>query len=368
MLMRSDVLFSIREAYKGNWQDVFKAFYANRVVWTYIPGRLLQDNPTVPVQAGTFQWVTPDMPGWQAMACDPVPKTTLHHPKIATSAYRSLVLTKFKQYVDLGVTHFQQDGATNYGASCATKASRIAYYGWLFGELRKHAAGRNLYFSCNAQVVNGAVPEWLHGIFDFLMVEGVQTFVTQSEAPPNLLLRYAQGMRAFRGSSIVHAITHEVQGINLHRMLIASSYALGLVPIAPWDLFQGFNKPRFYGNPGHYADLYGMVRANPLLFDNFMPLHETYDIYDARVRPSARQYLAAVTKRTVDSTQRLVHLVNWGTPTASLRVRLLASEFPRPPVHLVSPERSVAVPINYTVQSGDLVYNVGRVDRWAILY
>ncbi len=56
-----------------------------------------------------------------------------------------------------------------------------------------------------------------------------------------------------------------------NRAAIASLYALGGQVVVPWDVYdgndaQGMSK-RFFGTPEDYADLYGFVRAHPVLFD-----------------------------------------------------------------------------------------------------
>ncbi len=55
------------------------------------------------------------------------------------------------------------------------------------------------------------------------------------------------------------------------RMKAAGFYALGALPLAPWDIYMGSDatsiKPRFFGKPEEYADLYRFVRAHADLFD-----------------------------------------------------------------------------------------------------
>lgn len=57
-----------------------------------------------------------------------------------------------------------------------------------------------------------------------------------------------------------------------NRTAIAYFYALGAPVVVPWDVYdgndaQGKPKPRFFGAPADYADLYAFVRANASLFD-----------------------------------------------------------------------------------------------------
>lgn len=60
------------------------------------------------------------------------------------------------------------------------------------------------------------------------------------------------------------------------RRQIATFYALGALPLVPWDVYmpdvigpdkQRQPQPRYFGQPADYADLYQLVRSQPGLFD-----------------------------------------------------------------------------------------------------
>jgi len=57
---------------------------------------------------------------------------------------------------------------------------------------------------------------------------------------------------------------------------IASIYALGQLPMVPWDMYMGSDEikiqPRGWGTTDQYADLFYFVRDNAALFDNFDPV------------------------------------------------------------------------------------------------
>lgn len=57
-----------------------------------------------------------------------------------------------------------------------------------------------------------------------------------------------------------------------NRVAIASFYALGGVPLVPWDVFEGNDEngkaKRFFSKPEEYGDLYAFVRKHPQLFDD----------------------------------------------------------------------------------------------------
>jgi hypothetical protein len=56
-----------------------------------------------------------------------------------------------------------------------------------------------------------------------------------------------------------------------NRVAIATLYALGSLPLVPWDMYEGNDEKgqpkRFFGAPDDYGPLYGFVRAHPELFN-----------------------------------------------------------------------------------------------------
>lgn len=58
-------------------------------------------------------------------------------------------------------------------------------------------------------------------------------------------------------------------GLSKNRSAIATLYALGAVPLVPWDIFVP-NSSRYFGTPAEYADLFKFVRAHPDLFDDYV--------------------------------------------------------------------------------------------------
>ncbi|MBT3286971.1 MAG: LamG domain-containing protein [Victivallales bacterium] len=59
--------------------------------------------------------------------------------------------------------------------------------------------------------------------------------------------------------------------LRVARQGIAASYALGQLMIVPWDMYMGSDatgiRPRYYGTPEQYGDLFSFVHANRALFD-----------------------------------------------------------------------------------------------------
>ncbi len=57
------------------------------------------------------------------------------------------------------------------------------------------------------------------------------------------------------------------------RMAIAAAYAMGQFMLVPWDMYMGSDakgvRPRYYGTPEQYGDLYRFIRRRAALFDGF---------------------------------------------------------------------------------------------------
>jgi len=120
------------------------------------------------------------------------------------------------------------------------------------------------------------------------------------------------------------------------RRTIATAYATGGVCMVPWDVYMPHDAPRYFGTPQQYADLFGFIRgaapyldgyeeaaavgkgieAAPLAGGPAVVLSGGSDPYAfVRVRPGAAD--APV----------VVHLVDWGTDTKALSVRLRRAAF-----------------------------------------
>lgn len=61
--------------------------------------------------------------------------------------------------------------------------------------------------------------------------------------------------------------------LRVARQGVAASYALGQLMLIPWDMYMGSDatgiRPRYYGTPEQYGDLFTFVRTNRSLFDGF---------------------------------------------------------------------------------------------------
>lgn len=61
--------------------------------------------------------------------------------------------------------------------------------------------------------------------------------------------------------------------LQVARQAVAASYALGQLMLVPWDMYMGSDatgvRPRYYGTPEQYGDLFDFARTNRTLLDGF---------------------------------------------------------------------------------------------------
>lgn len=310
-LKRSDVLLSPR-SYRKDWKEAYEAFHANRIVWTYDGPRYIAEVGArgIRVQCTVPFWVPKSAPDAAEMACvDPKGKahtiqfhdgSSLTFPDVHTTAWRSQQLKSLKALVDQGCRHFQQDDpALNlsraYVGGChspearsvrskwmigrtrpagddrtmthdAEKNGMAEYHKWLHQEVRSYVAARHtgeqVTFSGNIGSHQIQRHRWLIGSFDFL--------ISEIYAPPGRLMDDLKYFAAeVSNSPHVNAVTIVSSDKVLIRRAIASAYALGLVPLIPWDAYVSTKEPRFFGKPQDFAALFGLVRANARVFDMY---------------------------------------------------------------------------------------------------
>ncbi len=169
------------------------------------------------------------------------------------------------------------------------KESTRRYHQWLHNAINRYArrkySGLSISFSGNLehQHLSNDASLWLD--FDFLISEahGDRTNMV------GLLRDLAKWMKTFRGTS---AVTFPTKDVWLNQRSIATAYALGLVAIAPWDVFVAAGAPRFYGDPADFSPMFKMIRLNPTVFDNYGAGADWYDTYESAI--PARAYIAQV--------------------------------------------------------------------------
>ena len=146
--------------------------------------------------------------------------------------------------------------------------STIDFHRWWRAELDRHA-GRHVPVSSN----NGASDFGsIHQLFDFYIGE-----LNYSQASPEALAEALRRARELgKGQSVTMPLRHESaetpEWVRRTRQTIATCYALGMHIEAPWDTYlpvRGEIPARHFGRPADSADLFGLVRACPQLFDDY---------------------------------------------------------------------------------------------------
>jgi len=120
------------------------------------------------------------------------------------------------------------------------------------------------------------------------------------------------------------------------RKVIATCYACGGHLIVPWDVYMGTGKPRYFGRPEDYADLYKLVRDHAARFDGYEDAAAVgKGISDPRHRKLAPVaidgsdgvHAFARAKPGDLAAPVVVHLVDWSGEPKPFAVELLNARF-----------------------------------------
>jgi hypothetical protein len=130
-----------------------------------------------------------------------------------------------------------------------------AFYRWLRPTVNR-LAGRDMPMSGN----NGGV-KWGFPMehFDFGIGE-------VKDASPQNLHPLAQAAAAQGKAQMIVLMSSSVHE---NRQAVATCYALGMPLVAPWDVFLGSNRDRYFGDLYAFSDLYSAVRSHGFLFEGF---------------------------------------------------------------------------------------------------
>lgn len=330
-LNRSDVLLSPR-FYRSEWKRAFDAFHANRIVWTYAGKRYLEEAAglDIEIQCALPYFVPDSEQAINEMACldgrgvpiDIVffdPKTSGGSeqsrvvPDVTRPAWQAYILREAKRLISAGCLSFQQDNAwqnaTHVGrGGCRPPNAEVSfrrfakentgvkgrkpsygefqrsevakYHAWLHNEMRAFAGAtiprRGLSFSANVSSNQLSRSRWIIPSFDFLISEiyGTRSSMLQSIRDVAAVAQQLEGPSA---------VTFASADTWLNQRAIATSYALGLVPLVPWDVFLGTQQSRYYGDPDDFARLFKFVRKNSKLFDRSIGISSNYNDYNESV-------------------------------------------------------------------------------------
>jgi len=90
---------------------------------------------------------------------------------------------------------------------------------------------------------------WLKPHFDFILSE----MRASRTDMPNSLRAMGRLAGQFAGTPAVTFVTDDIW---LNQRAIASTYALGMVAVAPWDIYIAPAASRFFGNPTDFSPLF----------------------------------------------------------------------------------------------------------------
>lgn len=194
--------------------------------------------------------------------------------------YRAVYLDYVKMYIDAGAALLQMDDpGENYTAvrwggcycrHCRQKAAGLdksppeiqkesteEFYRWIRAEIDAYAK-RHVPFSCNAKPGD---PCFFDFAFDFGLAE-----LAEGHAQPDALYRAVCDAER-RGKALM--FTYVSTSLARTRAAIGVAYACGTQIIVPWDVYIATGKPRYFGKPEEYADLYGFARAAARYLDGY---------------------------------------------------------------------------------------------------
>jgi hypothetical protein len=295
---RSDVSMRLFRKHKDNKEiEVGKAFHITRGDWSYLYG--VKDKAAyirkVKELGWSFQGATNAVTYNAAHAMkdrdgsprlDHFKKPGRYWADMNNPDYRRWYVEHLKQWVEWGAESIQRDEPTTCGRVPVRTA--VAFFKDVHARFEK-AVGKKVLLSCNMRrgfPYGGREP--VNRLFDFGMAE----FYRQ-DLKPLLIIEAARDAER-RGKTMIYTGGAHMSKPEI-RVAIAGSYANGVCYIVPWDQFTGVGKPRLFGKPEDYADLYGFVRAVSHHLDGYEAATEFVPIalQDRRLRSSLSNELFA---------------------------------------------------------------------------
>jgi len=120
------------------------------------------------------------------------------------------------------------------------------------------------------------------------------------------------------------------------RRTIATAYAAGGLCMAPWDVYMPHDAPRYFGTPEQYADLFGFIRGAATYFDGYEEAAAAGKGLEATplaggpavaISGGSDPYAFLRARPGDADAPVVVHLVDWGTDSKALSVRLRRAAF-----------------------------------------
>jgi hypothetical protein len=264
------------------------------------------------------------------------------------------------------------------------KQSLIEFYRDIRKQLDGYA-GRRIPWSSNNY--NGAM-EFPYDLFDF----GIAELPHGSSKPHELYHKITGAAKKGRQQIYTYVSTEIPQT----RRVIAMAYACGGHVIVPYDVWHG-DRPRIFGTPEEYGDLYGFVRAIAVHLDG----HEDAAIFSGgRIREARygthkpveidakKVYAMTRGQPGKPDASAVVHLVDWRASPEPFRVKLRPELFHAsgqlelsllvPPKYDAATHAKAAesgdfsalrkeLPTTTSRQSGWLIAEIPALDPWGVL-
>ena len=255
-----------------------------------------------------------------------------------------------------------------------------------FQKALNEAAGRTVPLSANNFA---GIWQPISGPFAFGMSEIPHTIIT----PEFIYTRLRENAALGKGQ----VFTTLSRNAEQTRRFIATTTASGGNMIVPWDLFMGPDRPRYFGRPDNYSDLFAFIRAIPEYLDGFedaaVAWHrltdERYEERNPVTLPEGSEVFAVTRVNLAEKGgAAVIHLVDWSNNPQPFRIKLDVNRFTdkgdldiellipaeydeqlhqrawssRDYSEMVSRIRPKAVLISHTIQ-----VEVPRLSPWAVL-
>lgn len=148
------------------------------------------------------------------------------------------------------------------------------------------------------------------GPFDYGMAE-----MPEAIATPQFIYERLNDAFALGKAQVFSIMAGEVSET---RRRIATITACGGNALVPWDIFMGPEKPRYFGQPSEYSDIYGFIRANARYLDGFEDAAVMFgQIKDERwesppfIPAPDKVFCMARVNKNDASAPVVVHLIDW---------------------------------------------------------
>lgn len=233
-------------------------------------------------------------------------------------------------------------------------------------------AGRHVAFSSNNYTGSWQSP---YDLFEFGMAE-----LPERDANPKTLYQKFADARRRGKAQLFTLVPKALDGseVGLTRRVIATSYACGGHLIVPWDVYTGSDRPRYYGTPEQYADLYKLVRDHPQCFDGLedaaFVVPDLSDDRHGRERVivlSESRDLVAVARAAParPGSPVVIHLIDWRSEPKPFRLTLNPRRFSRGGVlgvQLLQPGKA-AIRLAPATTGSYTQFEIPRLEPWGIV-